>query len=366
MTDREDFEVRERDFRLSWHQAHVARFTAETRSDEESWRERRIAPHAAEAQPLLDSLRRTRDLSAFQAGTDRWVRGFDSGFAGAAGQMTVNQINKLSPDPDEAVTVLLDALSIPVDLNDAMRKIRLLADHLQKIRVGSHPSPKRAPFVASYYWGLEDPRLWPVAWPKSTEYVEYCTGISDYDDQGDRYADLYEFAMNLDRDPLRFEQVAGWWADERPVVIHEVLCDRAALREGADKESDNPALYLANARALVGVAQHIGSSLEAVVSEATGRTLKARKPALRWDETWPRGDLWVDWRVPGTYGLAIRIWLNSRGIAIGLRPYPDAEAQATERALSTIEIQPIPGYEVLAGGASRTGKRRRLLWWWHG
>lgn len=356
MTDREDFEVRERDFRLRWHQAHVARFNTEVRGDEESWRDRRIAPHATEAQPFLESLRRSRDLSAFQAGTDRWVRSFDSGFAGAAGQMTVNQINKMSPDPDEAVTVLLDVLSIPADLNDAMRKIRLLADHLQTIRVGSHPSSKRAPFVASYYWGLEDPKRWPVAWPKSTEYVEYCTGISDYEDQGDRYADLYQFAMNLDGDPLRFEQVAGWWADERPVIIDEVLCDRAALREGAKKESDDPALYLVNARALVGVAQHIGSSLESVVSEATGRTLKARKPALKWDETWPRGDFWVDWRVPGAYGLAVRIWLNGRGVAIGLRPYPDAESQATERALATIDSLPVPGYEVLAGGASRNGQ----------
>lgn len=356
MTDRENFEVRERDFRLRWHQAHVARFTAETRSDEESWRERRIAPHAAEAQPFLESLRRTRDLSAFQAGTDRWVRSFDSGFSGIAGQMIINQINKMSSNPDEAVSVLLDALSIPSDIDDGMRKVRLLADHLQAIRVGAHPTPKRAPFVASYFWGLEDPMTWPVAWPKSTDYMEYCTGRSEYADQGERYAELYEFATQVDGGPLQFEQVASWWADERPIIIDEVLCDRAAWREQAQKDTDDPKLFQNNASALVGVAKHIGSTLESKVSQAGGRTLKARKPALKWDETWPRGDFWVDWRVPGTYGLAVRIWLNSRGVAIGLRPYPDAEAQATESALSTIDSLPIPGYEVLAGGASRNGK----------
>ena len=56
--------------------------------------------------------------------------------------------------------------------------------------------------------------------------------------------------MELDGDPLRFEQVAAWWADERPVVIDEVLCDRAAMREGAKKRGDDPELYRANARAL--------------------------------------------------------------------------------------------------------------------
>src|SRR5699024_2696037 len=122
---------------------------------------------------------------------------------------------------------------------------------LQAIRVGAHPSPKRAPFVASYYWGLDDPKAWPVAWPKSTDYMAYCTGTSDYEDQGDRYVQLFEFAMHLDGDALRFEQVAAWWADERPVVVDDVLCDRAALRETADMESDDPELYKANAQALV-------------------------------------------------------------------------------------------------------------------
>lgn len=356
MTDREDFDVRERDFRRRWHQAHVQRFDGGFEGDNQSWRVQNIIPHAHEARTFLDALRQSRDINAFQARTDRWVRSFESGYAGTAGQMIINQITKMSPDPDVAVTVLLDALSTPVDLGDAMRKIRLLADHFQAIRVGAHPSPKRAPFVASYYWGLEDPKAWPVAWPKSTDYMAYCTGTLDYDDQGVRYSELYSFAMELDGDALRFEQVASWWADERPVVVDDVLCDRAALREGADDQNDDPELYKGNARALVAVAQHIGASLEAKVAEAAGRTLKAHKPALMWKRGWPRGDLWVDWRVPRTYGLAVRVWLNSQGLAIGLRPHLEGNAADTERALKLIEKMPLRGYEVLAGGQSRSGK----------
>lgn len=357
MSHRNDIEISELELRRRWHQAHIKRFEAGAASGDGPWRERNITPHADEARPFLDALRRSRDLSAFQAGTDRWVRSFGSGYAGTAGQMIINQINKMSPDPDAAVTVLLDALSTPVDLSDAVRKIRTLADYLQQIRVGAHPSPKRAPFVASYYWGLDDPKEWPVAWPKSADYVDYCTGSSGYEDQGERYEELYRFAMELDGDPLRFERVAAWWVDEHPIVIDEVLCDRAVLREGAKERGDDPELYRANAQALLSVAQHIGSSLEDDVAEATGRTLKAHKPSLMWDGVWPRGDLWVDWRVPGTYGLAVRMWLNGRGLAIGLRPYPDAETGATDRAVTILENHPLPGYEVLAGGASRIGKK---------
>ena len=356
MSDRLDIEAQESAIRRRWHHAHTARFDAEADKADGSWRDRYMTPHADEARPFLDALRRSRDLQAFQAGTDKWVRSFRSGYAGTAGQMIINQITKMSHDPDASVTVLLDALTTPADLPDAMRKIRLLADHLQQIRVGAHPSPKRAPFVASYYWGLDTPRAWPVAWPKSTDYVAYCTGSSGHEDQGERYAELYAFAMELDGDPLRFEQVAAWWADERPVVIDESLSDRAALREGANKRADDPDLYLDNARALVAAAQHIGGSLEAQVAEAAGRTLKAHKPAVMWDAVWPRGDLWVDWRVPGRYGLAVRVWLNGRGLAIGLRPYPDGDARGTERAVELIEEVRLPGYEILAGGASRIGK----------
>lgn len=356
MSNAEDLDVRESDLRRRWHQAHIERFEAETTASETSWRSRRLAPHASEARAFLERLRSTRDLSAFQAQTDRWVRNFESGYSGTGGQMIINQINKLSPDADAAVTVLIDALTTPVDIDDAIRKVRLLADHLQSIRVGAHPSAKRAPFVASWYWGMDAPDAWPVAWPKSSSYLEYCTGSSEYDDQGTRYAELYDFAMKVDGDPLRFEKVASWWDGEGPVVFDEVLCDRAALREEAKERGDDPELYRNNAQALVAVAQHIGASLEARVAEAAGSTLKAHKPAVMANKEWPRGDLWIDWRVPKTYGLAVRLWLNRKGFAIGLRPFPDADTGATERALEAIDRQSLPGYEVLKGRDSRVGK----------
>ncbi|MDH3048446.1 AAA family ATPase [Gordonia alkanivorans] len=165
--------------------------------------------------------------------------------------------------------------------------------------------------------------------------------------------------MEIDGDPNRFEQVAAWWADERPIFADEVLCDRARLRDGAKERDDDPEWYRPNARAMVAVAQHIGSVLQGPVNDAAGRKLsklRTRTPDVMWDATWPRGDLWVDWRVPKTYGLGIRLWLNGYGLGVGLRPYPDGESGATERAIAAIESRPLPGYEFLAGGRSKAGR----------
>lgn len=359
MTDQvfsSDLVDRERAFRRRWHEVHTERFNATASAGHRSWRAQRLDPRAHEAQGHLDALRRSRDLRAFQQETDKWVRSFDSGYAGAGGQMIINQIRKLSPDSNEAVAVLLDALTVPLDLEDAARKIRVLAEHLDRIRVGAHPSAKRAPFVASYYWGLAAPSQWPVAWFKSNAYIAFCTGLPESDDQGTRYLELYEFIQTVDGDFRRFEQIAAWWADVRPVLVDDVLCDRSAVNyrdeQGLVPDED----LLDNARALVAASGHIGSTLEGEVSGAAGRTLKAQRPSLWWTTDRPRADTWVDWRVPDTYGLGVRVWVNERGLAIGLRPYREAKTEATERAVDLIEKNPIPGYEVLAGGRSTIGR----------
>lgn len=338
-----------------WHLRHIEAY-GELDSTRR-WREENLDPHAPEARALLEGLRRTRDLAEFQNASDRWVRSFQSGYGGTGGQMILNQINKIADDREVAVDVLIDALATPRDLADAVRKIRVLADFLSSIRVGAHPSPKRAPFVASYWWGLDQPDLWPVAWFKSAEYVSYMTGISDYQDEGTRYEAFYRFAMDVDGDAHRFEHVAAWWADEKPVLIGDPLCDRAALREGARERGDAPSLYVANGRALAAAGAHIASSLESAVSTAAGRPLKAHKPSPMWDKDWPRGDLWADWRVPDTYGLSIRVWLNSSGLAIGLRPYTKGDLGSGKRAVEVLESQSIEGYEILAGGSSTVGRK---------
>lgn len=359
MAVRDEIEVRERELSLLWHQVHVDRYQAQPMQD--NWRGTNIAPHADEARALVDGLRRSGDLGAFQAATQRWSRSFDSGYKGLAGQMVINQINKMSEEPDVAVTVLLEALTTPRDLDDAVRKIRMLADYLEQIKVGAHPAPARAPFVASYFWALEDPTVWPAAWPRSFEYFDFCTGAVDADDHGERYAELCRFIQETAGGVLEFERVAAWWAQERPVILDEVLCDRATWGVGPEEGRADSQRYVGNARALVAVARHIGDTLEESVAGAARRTLKRHLPSLWWAEGYPRNDFWVDWRVPGNYRLGVTVWLNREGVAIGLRPMTERGANLDD-ILGVIEQHGLPGFEVFSGPNSpQTGKEVGLL-----
>lgn len=343
----------ERDLIRRWHLAHVKRTEAVPPLNE-GRRSRNITPRAAEGLELLEQFRLTRDLGKFQSASDLWSRSFPSGYSGFAGQMIINQISKRTADPELSAEILIDALTAPTDLDEARRKINDLAEHLTTVNVPE----TRAPFVASYYWGLADPDRWPVAWPKSSDYLIYCTGRTDFPDQAARYAELHQFAAEIDGDILRFEEVAAWWSNERPVIVDDVLCDRARLRAEWQLGQEDNELYRENAQVLVAVAAHIGGSLENEVSAAVGRTLNSRKPPLKWTATRYRGDLWVDWRVPGTYGLAVRVWLNGEGLSIGLRPYPHAEAGATQEMVDVIDDHSLEGYDVIAGGRSTLGTDR--------
>ncbi|SMG35122.1 AAA domain (dynein-related subfamily) [Corynebacterium pollutisoli] len=347
LTNLPDLEL---NFIRRWHTAHIREFENSPPTDL-GWRARNIGPHAQTGRRLLDTLKIDRDLSAFQADSDRWSRSFASGFAGFAGQMTINQINKRTTDPEEAVRVLSDSLTTPTDLEDARNKINSLAEFLEPLKVPA----ARAPFVASYFWALDNPDIWPVAWTMSIRYLPYVTGRNDFDDEGAKYADLYRLAKDIDGDILRFEEIAAWWFNEQPVVIDTVLCDRALLREENQLGSEDPELYRENAQMLVAVADHIGKALSTDVASAAGRVLEIKKPSVKWTRTRYRGDMWVDWRVPGTYGLALRVWINRRGMSIGLRPYLHSEAGATQGMVEIIEHNPVAGYDVIAGGRSQIG-----------
>ena len=65
----------------------------------------------------------------------------------------------------------------------------------------------------------------------------------------------------------------------------------------------------------------MGRALRESVSEASGLELRVKKPQRDWKPGQERSDLWVDWRLPiePSRGVAIRLWVNHWGAAIGLR-----------------------------------------------
>lgn len=339
-----DFEAREIDFQRRWHEAHVAKW--ESIGERGDWYSENLAPHAGESRELVTRFASHQDLSLFRTESDQWTRSFNSGFNGFGGQMIVNKLNKHSPDVDATTKVFSLALRTPVNIEDAKSKISQLVSHLELVGESS----KRASFLLSYFWGLDQPREWPIAWPNSTKYLQFVTGIADYEEEADRYEHLYDFSLMIDGDPHRYALVADWWAAVEPIFVDEVLCDRASIQAGANERGENPELFVNNANVLVGVADHIGQTLKKTVGAALARDVRVKKGRRMRDGTWPRGDFWVEWTIAESASLALRVWLNSKGVAIGLRTNHSS-------LVKDLDGEKLLGLESIAAGPGSVGRK---------
>ena len=336
----------EQGFRRRWYEAHRERFEADIEPFAGSKRRTDgFDASADEALELLNELRRTNDVNAFQAGTQAWaVKPGTLAFNGFSGQMMLNQLVKRAEDSTELALLLIDGLTVPSSDGEARAKIAALVEYVESIRVGAHPAPGHVPFLLSYFWALADHEAWPVIWASAAAYIEYSTGESLPPDPADRYMTYLDRVRELVVDFTEFESTAAWWHTTKPVFLDEVLNDRAALnldREGADTDQQ-----MTNAKVLVSVAAHIGNQLVDDVAAAIGRGLSVSKPSIYWTSDRPRGDMWVDWSTKDAPGLGIRVWLNDRGAAIAVRP-------GLQRKGWYEEITPIitktdyPGYRIL-------------------
>ena len=348
-------------FRRRWYQAHVERFDAAGEGDaaaasslpveklsmvgvEGFERQARFRRSAPEALAHLDELARSGDLAAFVGAMAVWARGPNAlSFNGFAGQMFLNQIGKAADDPEATARLLVEALRPPRDPAEAHGKINDLAAGMRRIGSGSYPAPGNSAFLASYFWALQDRTSWPVAWPTAQRFIEYCTGekLPPTSDPAGRYQRYLQAVREFDDDVERFERVAAWWYDMEPAFLDSVLTDRC--RFGLDRDID-PAALRTNAVVLRDVADLLGVSLCDSVAEASGLELRIERPPRDWKTGRGRSDLWVDWRLPiePNGGVAIRLWVNHQGAAIGLRighssPWTDLR--------SSLESLLPPGFE---------------------
>lgn len=300
----------EREFRCRWHEAHRDRFVA----DQEEYQESKekwdgFAASAEEGLELLADLRRTVDLRAFVERTDSWSRKPTTlAFRGVNGQMLLNQLVKRASDPEELAALLAESLTVPASDDEAAAKIRELCAYVESIKVGTHPAPGRVPYLLSYFWALADHDRWPVIWTSSEEYVEFLTGEARLRDQAARYLSFVSRVREVASDNNEFEMTAEWWKTSRPVFLDEVLADRAEF--GLNKSQSALKERERNAVALVGIARSWGRTLVEDVSDALGHEMEFHVPPRDWMRGHPRGDLWVDWRIPGTPGLGFRVWVK--------------------------------------------------------
>ena len=363
----------------------MARFEADASAvAEQAAKQRQFRDSAAEALELRAQLAASGDVEAFRSGLQTWAtKPGTLAFNGSSGQMLVNQLVKRSEDPAALARVLSHGLAVPRDVADAESKLDAVVEYVESIRVGAHPAPGRVAFLLSYFWALDDREAWPVIWPSAVTFAEFLAGESLPSAPSDRYGRFVDLLGELDADSPRFERVAMWWSETKPVFLDPVLVDRCAygvalsatdsgaaqplpLEQAALYAPAAPATGLAdsdpsrephemNGAALVAVAQYLGTALSEALSSTIGRTLTMRKPAKTLENHRPRTDLWVDWSLKDMGGIGLRLWVNQNGVSIGIRPGWVRNGWYDE-ARTLFERADLPGFRLLGARWSKVGE----------
>ena len=338
---------KEIEFRRRWYEAHARR----ARSDIDRGYHADTMPdfldNGAEALEIRDRLASSSDLDRFKAEQDAWARQNDVGFKGPIGAMFINSlVNNTENTEDRAslTRLLISSLTAPTDRESAAQKMDALVDHVNRIRVGASPAPLSAAFVLSFFWGLEQPREWPTFWPNDRNFIAASTGTTFSGSPTERYIEFFDRVTELDEDCERFAMVSSWWAKKRPVFLDPVLVDRCAY--GRDAQALPPASLRSNAETLVGIATYFRDVLAENVSKVVDHLSKPEGPPLEWKKGRPRSDLWADWRVQGLE-LALRLWINGRGAAIGIFPGL-LRPGWTDEARDVVHQHTVQGFRMMA------------------
>lgn len=361
----------EREFRRRWYQAHLRRF--EEDAEGVNWQsgiQVGLRDASAEGLAIRDTLRTTGNLEQFGKSMQAWSTHKAEPFNGFAGQMFINQLVKYASNPGGMTEVLSDVLWPPSNNAEVSAKIRRLVAAVEKIKKGAHPAPGFVPFCLSFFWSLADRPRWPVFWQTAAKFVEFSTGQALPKAPADRYAAYMDLVRQLDDDYERYERVAAWWNDRKPVFVDEVLVARCKFGMGIADEEDLAGRHselLVNAQALMGVAKNFGYSLKDEVADHLGRELKLVRPNRDWRPGRPRADLWIDFhkQEPG-----VRLWINHLGMAIclnpGIGPREQYGGKGTEKkwydkTAEAADRLGVEDFEVMNVGGSKYGRDRRLL-----
>ena len=188
------------------------------------------------------------------------------------------------------------------------------------------------------------------------KFLEFVTGQQLPASPGEREAGFAELVAEIDEDAGRFERVANWWEEKKPVFLDPVLVDRCAYGyHNPDQVSRE--VRLSNAGAMVAIAKHLGQALVDDLSREVDRPLGATGPPLYWirKTKFPRPDLWTGWGVKGLRGLGLRLWVNHKGAALGL--YPGRVRKGWIRAAAgVVDANEASGFRLMS--ARREGQGR--------
>lgn len=285
------------------------------------------AARVPEALEYLEELRASGDGATFANEMEQWCRrpGF-TGFVGPNGQMFLKQLVQASDDGAGAA-LLADVLVVPVDDEDAEAKLRRTLAYIETVKHNGHPGPARAPFLLSFFWGLQDGSTWPVAWASA---VGSLRNLGWHRQTGDHAADYLAYAAIVRSlgDPVEVAYALHWFDKHRFVGLAPSLLDRCAhgrtlarhggLEAGYPDEA-SAAAASANAQALTYELWLAGSGLQQQVAEALGRNVKLQYSKPTTGQHLYRWWGWVSWPIEGG-NASLRLWATGDGVLIGLHP----------------------------------------------
>ncbi len=346
------------EFRRRWYQAHLDRW--EQLGKPSVGLKSVTAEAAAEGRRNLADFRQTRDSHRFRVMMQELSSNRMKVF-GFQGMKAIHQLVNNEVDTEGLVRILPEALSLPRDDTDAVEKIRVMVDFVNKIKKGGRPAPGDIPFLLSFFWSLEQHSR-PVFWSNAVRFVEVFAGLSPLRDPTERYGRFMELARELDSDFDRFEWMAGWWDQEKPLIVDPVLLDRSSF--GLRFDESRAEEFRPNAQALVGIARFWGEMLKADLENSLGRVLSNPKYPLEWKEGKPRADLVIYWRVEHpswTTAPGFRIGLDRDGLSVGVDSGLGV-AGWLDRAVGMMRGWKVKGYEVIASHRSKLETDHRSSW----
>ena len=311
---------------------------------------------------VLARLARDENVDAFRTEIDSWSRrpGYDS-FSGF-GQMFLNQLVKLSPDSSELAALLVDVLAAPTDDGEARRKLAAMIAHVETIKEGAQPAPKRSLYVLSLFWSLSEPEQWPCMW-SSAEDALLKLGWLSQAGVGSTGLPSYYLAFRDSTTVLGswadVGDVLQWFRDHSWVGLDVSLADRLARAAAfsAEFSDDYPedlvGVVVANVQAIRSDFVLLGRSGEKRIGEATGRKLPSLVPQIQTRPGHYRDNCWVRWQIEDSSWASkpgIQMVADANGIVVGMYPgqrergwsavmRPELEAMA----LDGLEFLPIGG-----------------------
>jgi 5-methylcytosine-specific restriction protein B len=339
--------------------------------------------HAVPGLEILDRFYRSGDVHALRDELQKWSQApaFQA-FGGVAGQMFLNQLVKSSPDTAELSRLLARCLVAPTTEAAAAQAIDDLAAYAESVKKGAQPAPRRAIFVLSFFWSLQNPSEWPCFWTSAERVLQRLGWLAPIDQFGALYLAYRQATLELGG-----ADDVGWaleWLDEAkysglgPWVVERCASNLALnarsigdayASEGDERQAES------NARAITGELKLLGEALADDVALALGRSLKMEVPSLFWRAKRYRGDGWVRWGIAddaGSPSASYRLWVTADGMFLGLHGgwyrngwYSDAAEAMTKAAPEGARLFPLGLDAARVDTSTDTAPTTEGLFGWH-